>query len=352
MNNETDGAEEAIHTFKHEFFKRDQPNLLAKILRKPVKAHRKGEKDSDDGGDGHIHELVESTRTEALQAVDELARLKRIQAEHEDRIRTLEQENSHLTEENQRIKGAIVQVKSAQAAMTDRLRRLFMYFMRYYLRDEKAVEETIRALVENASSALANEPALALTDPQRKSLNSLFQLKDEDPDPNELGILKPSPEEELTKSHSLTSPWDHQPIVLPAKPKIDETAVPNPEYVSLARDLASHIDQNDQTLRRIDTLASELQDVDPLADDFLDTTALVPQESLGGLLPGISFSGLDDLTSPAPARRSVSMIPPPFSSSSSLSSTAAGGPPTGRIAQLQDDNEDNDDDDPDRLTRS
>lgn len=272
--------EEAIHTFKHEFFKRDQPLLLAKILRKPVKSHRKGGTDGEDGDD-QVLEIVESKRAEAHQAVDDLTRLKQAQAMHEERIRVLEEENSHLTEENQRIKGAIVQVKTAQAAMTDRLRRLFMYFMRYYVRDDKALEDTIRGLIDNVASS--PDTTLAITDPQRQVLNSLFQLKD-DSDLNSMltrsgsmtfESLNDNLGDELARNHSLASPWDAQPIVLPSKPKIDDQlAATNSDYVSLTRDLASHIDQNDQTLRRIDTLASELQDVDVLADPLLDDDTL------------------------------------------------------------------------------
>lgn len=289
-NHRIDGSEGAIHTFKHEFFKRDQPALLAKILRKPVKAHRKA---GDEDGEESVGEAVETKRFEAVnQAADELTKLKQAQAKHEERLRALENENQHLTEENQRIKGAMIQVKSAQAAMTDRLRRLFMYFMRHYVRDEKSFEETVRNLLENANASPDGGP-LAITEPQRQVINSLFKLED---DPTIQSIMKGLPvstaapttttttttamgaggpvgdgvsgDEELARSHSLASPWDVQPIVLPIKPRLDDS-MGNSDYFNLARDLAQHIDQNDLTLRRIDTLASELQGVEGLDDDDL-----------------------------------------------------------------------------------
>ena len=244
---------------------------MVKILRKPVKAHRHP---GEDDGEESVTELLEAKRVEAHQAVDELTKLKQAQQKHEDRLRALEQENAHLTEENQRMKGTIIQVKSAQQAMTDRLRRLFMYFMRYYVRDEKSFEDTVRNLLENANSSNADG---SLSEPQRQVINSLFQLED---DPQNSTLLRlPSTDtlgnsmDDLTRSHSLTSPWDTQPILLPNKPHVDDSLA-NSEYVNLARDLAQHIDQNDVTLRRIDSLASELQDVDVLGDDLLDDPAL------------------------------------------------------------------------------
>lgn len=264
-----DGCEDAIHTFKHECFQKDQPALLAKILRKPVKAHRRGggagNPSQNEDDDALVPDIVETKRAEAHQAVDELTRLKQAQSLHEDRIRILEEENQHLTEENQRIKGAIVQVKGAQAAMTDRLRRLFMYFMRYYVRDEKVLEDTIRGLIDNAASG--NDSTSFAPDPQRQVMSSLFQLKDET---NEFEALKS--EDELSKNHSLASPWDNQPILLPNKPLLDDH--PNLDYQSFSRDFGNHIDQNDITLQRINSLTSELQAVNSLSDDLLDDQTL------------------------------------------------------------------------------
>jgi hypothetical protein len=224
-----------------------------------------------------VSAIVESKRVEAHQAVDELTRLRQDRALHEERIRILEEENKHLTDENQRIKGAIVQVKSAQAAMTDRLRRLFMYFMRYYVRDEKLLEDTVRGLIDNAAANGDSSSSLAITDPQKQVLNSLFQLKDDDS--GDFALIKPAPEDELVKNHSLASPWDVQPIILPKKPRLDDS-FSNSDYAALARDVALHIDQNDQTLRRIDTLASALQDVDVLGDDLLNDDQYLMDDAL------------------------------------------------------------------------
>lgn len=269
-----------------------------------MKSHRRPGEEDDDA----VTEILESKRAEAHQAADELARLKKAQALHEDRLKQLEENNSHLAEENARIKSAIVQVKTAQQAMTDRLRRLFLYFMRYYVRDEKAFEETVRGLLENANSASPDGGPLAITEPQRQVINSLFQLED-DPyktatttnigNTTSQGSDARPVEDDLARNHSLASPWDAQPIMLPTKPRVDDS-LDSQQYAALARDLAHHIDQNDVALRRIDSLASELQDVDMLNDDdLLDDTALVgmpSMTSISGPLPDDVVDEDDKLT--------------------------------------------------------
>ena len=186
--------------------------------------------------------------------------MKRAQITHESRIRELEAENEHLIEENERIKGAIAQVKSAQTAMTERLRRLFLYFMRYYVRDEKTLEDTLRSLTDGSFEQDSLLPQ------QRQVMNSLLQLKNDGEESEE--VFKPITDDELTKNHSLMSPYDQTPILL--KP-FDRANFVDPKYQSFSNDLTSHIEKNDENLRRIDTLTSQLQDVDNvLSDSLLD----------------------------------------------------------------------------------
>lgn len=216
---------------------------------------------------------------EAEQAVDDLTRLRKAQAEHESRIRMLEEENQHMTTENENMKATIAQVKEAQNAMTERLRRFFLLFMRYYVRDDAALESTIAGLLESSATTagngqgaataaaalggMGNVPMLTNDLRQHSVAESLRRLGSGESF-NEM-TSKMDDTVGLVKNHSLAD----VPISLPIKPSKMNTE--NEKYQTLARELSQHIDRQDETIRRIDTLTSGFADTDMLDfgdDDF------------------------------------------------------------------------------------
>lgn len=287
-----DAVGQAKHTFQHEYFQRDHRDLIAKIERKSVKAKKNehattGEDDMD---------IVEHTKHEAHAAAEDLKALKQIQLAHEERIRLLEQENTHLTEENERIRSAIVQVKGAQTAMTDRLRQLFLYFLRFYVRDGQISESDLKTLMNGGTV-----PGLGgmLEAEQQRVVNSFLQLQNGTLPSNDLmtaSAVAPVQEAMMTTTTSSNNPYqlssgpsitrlgsddDYSRLFLGEEDEMGNVMLgrshslasnasmltgkmhsfdsnKHPQYQSFSKDLGEHMERNEDAMKRIDTLTTAL----------------------------------------------------------------------------------------------
>ncbi|KAH9255442.1 hypothetical protein BASA81_006561 [Batrachochytrium salamandrivorans] len=293
-----DAVGESKHTFMHEYFQRDHRELIGKIERKSVKAkkheHIANPSAMEGGGMGKELNMVEST----YQAAEDLKKLKQIQLAHEERIKQLEQENHHLTEENERIRSAITQVKGAQSAMTDRLRQLFLYFLKFYVKDGQLSEGDLRTLM-NGGGVLGQG---GLEDEQQRVVNSFLQLQNGSkadsaasasvmnamatPPPTTTttttttaapmvttapldGLVRTTSNDDYSKLFLEDEDDDMGNILLGRSHSLasnnsfltggrSDTLGKSSAYHSFSKDLGEHLQRNDDTMKRIDTLTSAL----------------------------------------------------------------------------------------------
>lgn len=280
-----DAVGESKHTFMHECFQRDHRELIGKIERKSVKAKKHehiATANTHHPSDGGARELmVEST----YQAAEDLKKLKQIQLAHEERIKQLEQENHHLTEENERIRSAITQVKGAQSAMTDRLRQLFLYFLKFYVKDGQLSEGDLRTLMNGGGVAGQG----GLEDEQQRVVNSFLQLQNgpsaaaaaaasaapktttttTGPAPVDGGLVRTASNDDYSKLFLEEEDEDMNNILLGRSHSLasnnsfltggkSDTLGKSLAYHSFSKDLGEHMQRNDDAMKRIDTLTSAL----------------------------------------------------------------------------------------------